>query len=249
MMMTNLSRVKQAALAIAIALIGPALIIAASADAYASVLTDGSFESPSLAPGAYQYGGNCPTPPCSSTSIAGFGWTFTAINTQNFAGGSGIINATASNAWWPSPTFSTPTGFDGNQYAFVQGSASLSQTFTAPSTGTFVATWLEGSRPNLVAYDGNQSYEVLLNSSVIGTYSTLSGQNFELESSLDFNLIAGDSYTLTFLGLTTSGDHTVFLDAVSIDSLATPLPAALPIFGVGLVTMGLLARRRRRRSN
>jgi hypothetical protein len=214
-----------------------------------SILTDASFESPALAAGGYQYGGGCPVSTCGSISIAGYGWTFSPVSggaNNSTNSGSGIINATSSNAWWPSPNFSTPTGFDGNQYAFVQGDGAISQTFVAPVSGLYDLTWLEGSRPN-VCCDGNQTYQVSIGS-FTGTYSTLSGQNFELETSAIFSLIGGDSYTLTFLGLATSGDHTAFIDSVSLDVFATPLPAALPLFATGLGVMGWLARRRKRKN-
>jgi hypothetical protein len=76
----------------------------------------------------------------------------------------------------------------------------------------------------------------------------LSGQNFEKESSLVFALLAGDSYTLTFQGTTTSGGAASFIDLVDVDSLATPLPAALPLFAGGLGVIGLLQWRRKRKA-
>lgn len=127
----------------------------------------------------------------------------------------------------------------------------MSQTFTAPVTGLYDLTWLEGGRPAACqgCFDGNQTYQVSIGSMDFGPYSTLSGQNFELETSGLFSLTEGDSYTLTFLGLATGGDHTSFIDAVSLDLVdATPLPAALPLFATGLGALGLLGWRRKGRT-
>ena len=218
--------------------IATSLVLALASHANAdSILVNGSFEAPSLAPGAFMYGGGscCGSP---IVPIDGFGWTFSPIDNSHGFNGSGIINTTANNAWW-SP-LSSPTGFVGNQYAFVQGDGSISQTFTAPVTGQFVVNFLEGSRPDLTKVSGcpctgKATFDVLLNSTSIGTYSTLSGQNFEPEVSAIINLIAGNSYTLTFQGVVTSQtdltvDHTAFIDSVSIDSVTVPGPIA----GAGL---------------
>jgi hypothetical protein len=232
---------------IAVAWIAPTLIVSSTGALANPILMDGDFESPALVSGTYQYGGNCLSPECSSISIAGYGWTFAPLNGTNIASGSGIINATSSSAWFG--TSPIPTGFQGNQFGFVQENAAMSQTFIAPITGLYDLTWLEGSRPNICnCYDGNQTYQVSIGSMTFGPYSTLSGQNFELETSGLFSLIGGDSYILTFLGLSTSGDHTVFIDSVSIDLMATPLPAALPPFATGLGALGLLGWRRKRKA-
>ena len=215
----------------------------------ASTLANGSFETPVIstaAPLGYVY----PAGPSG-------GWTFSTpfVGTNQFDG-SGIINGTTGTAWWSGGLQAAPTGYDGNQFAFVQGLGAFSQTFVAPFTGQFSVNWLEGSRQNerLVnaqsTFDGAQSYNVLLNNVVLGTYSTPSGQNFEAESTSLFSLIGGVSYTLEFEGLTSVGDHTAFIDMVSVDgtAAATPLPAALPLFATGIGAIGLLGWRRKRKA-
>jgi hypothetical protein len=114
---------------------------------HANPLVDASFESPVIGPPTY------PAAPINFVYPGGNlgGWTFSPINNTSVSdNGAGIINATGTSNWWDWPpgsaSGSPPSGFSGNQFAFVQGNGSLSQTFTAPSTGSFAVTWLEGSR-------------------------------------------------------------------------------------------------------
>jgi hypothetical protein len=210
----------------------------ASSAASAAILTNGDFETTNIGvsnyyyPGANIYTGGVSVP---ANYVAVPGWTFT--------GNAGIINAQGSNAWYGG---NSPTGFSGDQYAFVQTAGSFSQTFTVNSASAATISWLSGSRPNFGPYDGTTSYEVLLNNTVIDTISTDSAQNFMTESVSGVNLVAGAN-TLEFLNLSSSGDHTAFIDAASVS--AVPLPGGLSLFGAGLVGLGALGWRKGRRKS
>jgi hypothetical protein len=209
-----------------------------------ATILNGSFESPVIAPPAYPAAPN-------NYIYPSFGFvtpqtlgdrTFSVPSTAGGVfNGSGIINASGASNWWgPEPK---PTGYDGNQFGFIQTGGSLSQTFTAPFTGQFNASWLEASRNDHsllhpdATFDGTQSYQVLLDSLVIGTFSTLSAQNFQSETSLSFGLIGGNSYTLTFQGTTTSGDHTAYIDRISLQGTPAAVPG--PVAGAGLPGLAL----------
>ena len=110
------------------------------------------------------------------------------------------------------------------------------------------AELLEGSRPDIFGggYKGDQSYEVWLDTTLLGTFSTASGQDFTLRTLTGPGVTAGNSYNLIFHGLSAS-DNTAFLDDVSASvsaSGAVPEPAtwAMLITGFGLV--GAAMRRR-----
>jgi hypothetical protein len=146
--------------------------------AHAATILNGSFESPIIGPPNYPAAPNNYVYPNGTLG----NWTWSTPSTANGSfDGSGIINASGASQWWGS--LPAPTGFDGNQFAFVQGQGWFSQTFVAPFSGQFTVSWLEGSRQNMrqlnpaATYDGDQSYQVLIDSSLIGTYLTLSGQN------------------------------------------------------------------------
>jgi PEP-CTERM motif len=200
-----------------------ALSAAAAGSARATeVLTNGSFEGPAIGSGAYTYPG--------STLDS---WTY---------GGSALVGATGSNAWYGS---APPAGQDGDQFAALQGTSTLSQTFTMVGT-TLDISWLAGGRPFFGSYNGDQTYEVMLGSDVLGTFSTLSGEAFGAQSLVVHGLTAGQSYTLTFAGQV-AADETSFIDKVSAQGAgAVPEPAAwgLMILGFGGVGAALRSKRR-----
>ena len=207
------------------ALAALALLASAAAASAAPLLTNGSFESPALGATAYVYPGGL------SAS-----WNY---------GGSALVNTSVgANAWYGA---SAPAGYDLAQFAALQGTSTLSQIFNAPSVGAASISWLSGGRPDFGSYAGDQTYDVLLNGNLLGSYFTTSGQAF---ASLFANgsLLAGAN-TLSFVGtdLSRGGDQTAFIDNVSVTALtAAPEPITFSLFGAGLV--GLVAMRRRKKA-
>lgn len=215
-----------------------AIILAIAAmhgeSAKAAYILNGSFEAPT--PSDF--------PPTTSGPLysnppdyvyPGFGGSATYAN-WTYASSAGLINVdNPPNAWYGN---TPPSGYSGDQFAFVQGSGSLSQTFAA-SAGSSTLSWLEGSRPDFGCCNGLQSYEVLLNGNILGTFSTPNDQNFLLHS---FSVTLLASNTLVFQGLATT-DSTVFLDQVNLS--AVPEPSTWAMMLLGFVGMGFMAYRRR----
>jgi hypothetical protein len=205
-----------------------AIMLATATAAQAAEIVNGGFETGTLA------GGSAPAFYYPAGSFEG--WTFS---------GAGIIDASiAYNPWWNGAA-SGPTGYAGNRYGFVQTTGSLSQTFTASNSGLASLSWLEGARPWNGSSNGDQTYQVLLGTTLLGTFSTTSGQNFELEALNMGSLVQGTSYTLTFQGTDTlGGDNTAFLDQISLDITPVTVPEPATLALLGLAGLGLLARRR-----
>lgn len=198
-----------------------------------AVILDGGFESQAASVGNYCYfglstpgGPPCPTGP----------WTG--------VGGAGFQHET--NHDWPG----VPTS-DGSKYAFVANVGSLSQSFTASDGGSFLLSWMDAGRPLNpgAGADGNQSYNLLLNDLLLGTFATTSNQPFTTRSTIPFALVAGQSYTVTFKGLTTypQSDSTAFIDKVALVSGPAPVPepTTWTMMIVGFGAVGYSLRRRR----
>jgi PEP-CTERM motif len=191
----------------------------------ANLLMNGDFEAPATA--SYTY--------LSGTQN---NWTYTG-------GGVGVINDVTGTAWFSG---SPPSGLSGTQFAFVQGAGStISQTFSVLTAGIYNLSWLDAGRPNFGAYAGDQSYQVLLNNLIVGTYSTVSGIGFNTELQ-SLGLLSVGSYTLTFLGLPTdhaTSDETAFIDSVNVTA-AVPEPSTWAMLILGFLGVGLSAYRRNR---
>lgn len=200
-------------------------LAAAATQAHAvELLVNGSFEAPVIGQGSYYYPGG---------AYGGWVWSATAVV------GGGVYNP-----WYGG---NAPAGVDGTQFAALQGTGSIAQTFTAVSTGANLS-WLAGGRPYFGGYDGDQTYQVLLGSTVIGTYSTVSGQAFSANSASLSGLTVGQSYTLTFKGLATT-DQTAFIDGVSLASAgAVPEPGSWALMILGSGGAGAMLRRPQRRT-
>jgi hypothetical protein len=198
-----------------------ALSAAAAGSAQATeLLSNGSFEAPAIGGGNYTYPGGTLDD-----------WTYT---------GSALVGATGGNAWYGS---TPPAGQDGDQFAALQGTSTLSQTFTMVGT-TLDISWLAGGRPFFGSYNGDQTYEVQLGSDLLGTFSTVSGEAFGSHGLVVHGLTSGQAYTLTFAGQV-AADETSFIDKVSASG-AVPEPAAwaLMILGFGGVGAALRSQRR-----
>jgi hypothetical protein len=199
----------------------------------AELLTNGSFESAvNLNAGGYCYegfGAGC-------GSIPGWAGSTPAVIAEN----SGV---------WSNP--GTLPGFDasfGNQVAGVQthpalGQSSLSQMVNGAG-GLYTLSWYDAGRVG----DDGQTYQVSFGGSTIGTFGVNSGQGWSLNS-FTFTAAAG-SQMLSFAGVGSQTDGTVFLDKVSLTGAPAvspvPEPESLAMMLVGLGVLGGVARRQRK---
>jgi len=148
-----------------------------------------SFEAPSVTD--YSYG------------PSGGSWAFTP-NSGNF--GSGVQKTGNSGSFGAA---FVPLGA---QTAFLQDGASISQTISGMSAGTYAVSVLAAKRG--WSGDGRQTFNITVDGSVVGTFSP-SSTVFAPFTTNQFSLAAG-SHTIAFVGTATSGDNTDFLDSVSI---------------------------------
>lgn len=156
-------------------------------------ITDSGFEMLSLSPGTFQY------------NPANQAWTFD--------GGSGITN---NGSGFSSGNAAIPQG---NQAAFLQKLGSMSEAvgFVA---GTYAIRFAASQRANMPS---NQTFQVLIDDQVVGTFNNLTGSAYTLLSTSSFT-IAGGVHTVAFKGTNLNGgDNTVFIDQVEITKQATDL--------------------------
>lgn len=201
-------------------------LMATTANA-APLLTNGSFESPSLGGTDYVY----------PAGLSG-SWVY---------GGSALVNtAVGANAWYGA---SAPSGYDLVQFAALQGTSTLSQTFNSLTADLASISWLSGGRPDFGSFAGDQTYDVFLNGNLLGSYATVSGQSFA-SLSTTASLLVG-SNTISFVGtdLSRGGDQTAFIDLVSVEAVtAVPEPLNITLFGAGLAGVAAMKRRKKNRA-
>lgn len=201
------------------------LLASVTASSAAELLTNGSFEAPNLGGTQYVY-------PAGTVD----NWTY---------GGSALVNTrTGANAWYGA---AAPAGYDALQFAALQGRSSLSQIFNASAAGSANISWLAGGRPDFGSFAGDQTYDVLLNGILLGSYSTASGQAFTAQGATGLLLLGNNTLTfqgtdLSPLAVNTNGDETAFIDAVSVN--AVPEPFTLSLFGAGLAGAATFRRRK-----
>jgi hypothetical protein len=160
----------------------------------AAGLNDSGFESVVVGNGSFQY------------APAGSSWLF-----HGSAGLSG--NGSAFTAGNPNPP-------QGSQVAFIQAAGNISQSATFPA-GTFNLTFYAAQRGN--AQVGGQTFQVLIDGRVIGTYNNLVGTTYATLATSSFTVTAGN-HTLLVQGTDLhGGDNTVFLDQFVVNLLPTNL--------------------------
>lgn len=209
------------------------IVFSASSAAFANDFGDGSFEDYVVAgtPGVF--------------SGPGYVYPGGTLGSWTYGGDSGLIDGDEATTFFGS---APPQGYDGAQYAFVRGDTGfLSQTFTVSNDGAFNLAWLEGSRPKVGDAEGEQSYDVYLDGSLLGSFATPTAQDFVLRGLQGPGLVSGSTHTLTFQGTNLDGDdNTVFIDAVSFTPMApVPEPGEWAMIGLGLAITGAVARRRK----
>ncbi len=168
------------------------------------------------------------SPTTSNIVIENTGLTPATADGWTWVGSSGILNGTGAN------TFETTarTGLDGSQHAYLQAgetSSSIAQGFTMGWAGIAAISWMEAGRSAALAFDGDTTYSVTAGG-LTTTASTTSGSAFQSHTLTGY-LTAG-AYTLIFQNTSGAGDHTMYLDNVSIE---VPEPRALGMLGLGLI--------------
>ncbi len=152
-------------------------------------LNNSGFESPSVT--TYVY-----TP-------SGTGWTFT---------GGGGIQRTGS-------AFGAASAPEGSQTAFLQSTASLSQSVSL-GAGTYSIKFKAARRQGQI-----QPLKINVDGTQIGGLITPTGDSFGDYSSINFTLTTG-SHTVKFETIDSNGDKTSFIDAVQIITAGNPVQNA-----------------------
>jgi hypothetical protein len=189
-------------------------LASASVFAASPSLSNGSFESNSVG-GGYAYG-----------NVAA-GWSFT--------GGSGVSsNGTA----WRGTTSS------GSHFAFLQNTASISQSFVSTSAFNYTFFFDTALR---AFYNAGQRVVVQLNGNQIGAFTPTTSWSSVSVSALN---VGAGTHTLSFLGTnpTHASDTSAFIDNVSISVSPVPEPETYALMLAGLGLMGSLARRRKQKN-
>jgi hypothetical protein len=193
-----------------------------------NLLLNGSFEtlSQSVASDTYTTGfGSLPV-------TVATGWTLGTSGVNNgYDGIAESVNGALSN-------FATKDIEDGLNAVFLQGAGSVSQTLTL-GIGQYALSYYEMGRPS--AYGGNGANPVTasLSGGLVNDVETPANTDITAASDWslytdNFSVTTAGSYTLQFLGddaYGVAGDHTTFLDNVSIQ--AVPEPSSVALIGLG----------------
>jgi hypothetical protein len=202
-------------------------LVALTATTAEAQLQNGSFESP-----------NIPTSP-------GYVYFSGLVGSWNFFAGAGVVNTSAG------PTaFNAPSATDGSQIAFVQGYGSfVEQSLPTLLAGTYQLGFHTVGRQITGNYDGTTSYGVYLGANLLLAGATTSNDNWVQYT---LTVPTTGAAVLRFQNESAAGDHTFFLDDVTLtndlsaDAIAVaPEPASLILLATGMFGVAGFARRKR----
>jgi alpha-L-rhamnosidase len=159
------------------------------------IISNFGFEAPGI--GAYQY------------NPSGGTWTFTA---QSGSNGSGI---SANNSAF---TSGNPNAPQGGQVAFLQGTATISQTLIGLLAGAiYQITFSAAQRNDIYGGQAGQTWQLQLDGTNIGTYAPPESAQSYVDYAATFTASASSSHTIAFVGTDSNGgDNTVFIDDVRL---------------------------------
>jgi hypothetical protein len=174
----------------------------APAEPLGVAIADPSFETPNVGSGSF---GSFVYDP------GGSPWTFTAQSTGTDGPiGSGVGGNDSGF------TSGNPNAPDAAQVAFIQGTASTSQSVFM-SAGTYALGFDSAQRGNY--NHGGQTFEVLVDGNVVATV-TPAGTSYETDTTDPFTVATGE-HSIAFVGLNPlGGDNTAFIDAVTATQLS-----------------------------
>jgi len=173
----------------------------------ATLVRNGSFETPLVASWAYQN-------------------TSGAANTYNFNGATGFgwVLGTSAGIDHNSGTWYAPAAPNGSQAAFIQGAngalSSFAQLLHFSATGSYAVTFACVGRAG--SY-GPNTIQVQMDGGAILTVSHASQSQSEWQSfTATYNCTEAGSHTLAFVGARTGGDYSSCIDNVSVTGAGDP---------------------------
>jgi hypothetical protein len=184
----------------------------------ADLIVNGSFENPALRPGSWQVFSSIP------------GWTSPTVGA-----GIEIQNNVAGSP------------YDGNQHVELDSNFNslMTQNIQTTNGQSYALSFAYSPRPGVS--DNSNGIEVWWNNVLLGTITAsgvgLSNTNWQLYT---YTISGTGNDTLQFVAVGISESYGGYIDAVSLNTTATPLPAAAWLLGSGL--LGLVGIRRKIKS-
>lgn len=150
-------------------------------------LADSGFEAAALAPNQYGY------------RPSGTAWTF--------SGPAGVSNNGSAF------TIGNPKAPQGSQVMFLQGKSSARQTVSF-AAGTYNLSFLAAQRGSQTS---NQTFQVLIDGTVVGTFNSLKGAAYSSLTTSDFTVTDGNHLVVFQTTNLNPGDNAVLIDMVAIN--------------------------------